>query len=143
MSLRERLRHLTLFGILNVAAVPGVLRLVAVVAVVVALGWAWVRGGRHGRFWAAVSVVTCLAVLIAPDYYDQYGASVAPQIAIVLAAGAVASIEYLRRYRDVIAGLGLEFEAARHRVVDPLCDDRHGRLQLSELCSEEHEECHG
>jgi hypothetical protein len=41
--------------------------------------------------------------LIAPDYYDQYGASVAPQIAIVLAAGAVASIEYLRRYRDVIA----------------------------------------
>ena len=102
MSLRERLRHLTLFGVLNVAAVPGVLRLVAVVAVVVALGWAWVRGGRHGRFWAAVSVVTCLAVLIAPDYYDQYGASVAPQIAIVLAAGVVASLEYLRRYRDVI-----------------------------------------
>jgi hypothetical protein len=102
MGLGERLRHLTLFGILNVAAVPGVLRLVAVVAVVVALGWAWVRGGRHGRFWAAVSVVTCLAVLIAPDYYDQYGASVAPQIAIVLAAGAVASIEYLRRYRDAL-----------------------------------------
>jgi hypothetical protein len=46
--------------------------------------------------------VTCLAVLIAPDYYDQYGASVAPQIAIVLAAGAVASIEYLRRYRDAL-----------------------------------------
>jgi hypothetical protein len=103
MSLRERLRHLTLFGVLNVAAVPGVLRLVAVVAVVVAIGWAWVRGGRHGRFWAAVSLVTCLAVLVAPDYYDQYGASVAAQISIVLAAGAVASLEYLRRYRDVIA----------------------------------------
>jgi hypothetical protein len=102
MSLRERLRHLTLFGVLNAAAVPGVLRLVAVAAVVVAIGWAWVRGGRHGRFWAAVSVVTCLAVLVA-DYYNQYGASVAAQISIVLAAGAVASLEYLRRYRGVIA----------------------------------------
>jgi hypothetical protein len=98
MGLRPRLRELTLFGVMNVANVPGVARLVVLVAVIAAVVWAWTLGGRHGRFWASVSIAMGLAVLLAPDYYVQYSVAVAPSLAIALGAGAVASLETLQRY---------------------------------------------
>lgn len=98
MGLRPRLRELTLFGVMNVATVPGVIRVILLVAVVAAVVWAWMLGGRHGRFWASVSIAMGLAVLLAPDFYTQYSVAVAPSLAIAVAAGAVASLETLQRY---------------------------------------------
>lgn len=98
MGLRPRLRELTQFGVMNLATVPGVIRLVVLVAVIAAVVWAWTLGGRHGRFWASVSIAMGFAVLLAPDYYVQYSVAVAPSLAIALGAGAVASLETLQRY---------------------------------------------
>jgi hypothetical protein len=98
IGLRPRLGQLILFGVLNIATVPFVVRLVVLVAVIAAVVWAWTRGGRHGRFWAAVSVASGLTVLLAPDFYPQYAATVAPSLAIAVGTGAVASLDSLQRY---------------------------------------------
>jgi alpha-1,2-mannosyltransferase len=51
---------------------PG-LAAVALVAIHgLAAGWAWIRGGPQGRFWAATWGVALLMLLIAPSYYTQY-----------------------------------------------------------------------
>jgi hypothetical protein len=67
-------------------------------ALIAAVVWAWVRGGRHGRFWAALFVAIGPTLLLAPDYYDQYPVSLAPTMAIIGGAGAVAALEHLDRH---------------------------------------------
>jgi hypothetical protein len=98
VGVRSRLRHLIHFGLLNVASVPGVVRVMVLLALIAAVVWSWARGGRHGRFWAALFVAIGPTLLLAPDYYDQYPVSLAPTMAIIGGAGAVATLEHLHRH---------------------------------------------
>jgi hypothetical protein len=49
--------------------------------------WAWLRGGPHGRFWAATWAVTLLMFLVSPSYYTQYPLLLAVPSSVLLAWG--------------------------------------------------------
>lgn len=58
---------------------------IALLAAGLTAGWAWGRGGIHGRFWAAWLLLAIGSFLTAPLYYRHYAAFLAAPTAVLIA----------------------------------------------------------
>jgi hypothetical protein len=94
----DRLDHLGSYGPFTMSRVSSLGLLGALVATIVVV-WAWRTGGPIGRFLAASVVLGSVAILTAPDYYDQYPVIVFTAISVALGGAVEVGLGALARGR--------------------------------------------
>ena len=68
---------------------------VALLAAGVTAGWAWIRGGMHGRFWASWLLLAAGSFLAAPSFYFHYAAFLAAPAAVLIGWVAVSALNHV------------------------------------------------
>jgi hypothetical protein len=106
LGLHDRLAQTGRLGAFSADAVPAAFGLGAILLVAGVAAWAWVRGGRDGRFWVGCLAGLLLPPLFAPDWYAQYPAPAAVPMCALLGAASVRALSLLRKHRPVVARVG-------------------------------------
>lgn len=87
----ERLTQLFDIGPIGLGGLHTIALGVVIIGGALILGWAVLRGGSVGRFFAVVVSLTAAIFLVSPVFYRHYPAFIVPGVA-VLVAGAVVSL---------------------------------------------------
>ena len=129
----DRLDHLGSYGPFAVERIPGSAGLIGAALAAVLVVWAWRSGPGIGRFLAAVVAAGSVAILSAPDYYDQYPVTVFAGIAVIVGAAAAQVVDAIRRNAatagTVAAGaIALSLAVGAADTVVSVADDARGRV---------------